>query len=124
MYMQTVPVLWTYRTRKYLEVLLLGIGPDCRTSPLLLLCALLCLQPPMLWSTRQVPVAPPGLRRGGGRCSSAPARKRGLGGLLFLLSDSIYMGSSEPGVYYATQAGCEELWRGGGGSEWSMPHHH
>lgn len=34
---------------------------------------------------------------GGRRYSSAPARKRGLGGLLFLLSDSIYMGSSSPG---------------------------
>ena len=31
------------------------------------------------------------------------------------------MGSSEPGVYYATQAGCEELWRGGGAASGPWP---
>lgn len=77
----------------------------------------------MLWSTRWVPVAPPVWEEGGERCSSAPARKKGLRGLLFLLTDSIYMGTSGPAVYYATQAGCEELWRGWR-HEWSMLHHH
>lgn len=35
------------------------------------------------------------------------SQEKGLAGLLFLLSDSIYMGTSGPAVYYATQAGCE-----------------
>lgn len=34
--------------------------------------------------------------------------KKSLWGLLFLLFDSIYMGSSGLGVYYVTLAGCEE----------------
>lgn len=67
---------------------------------------------------------PPGLRRGGARCSLAPVRKKGRGGLLFLLSDSIYMGTSGLGVYYAGQAGYEELCRGRGEPHGSRFHHH
>lgn len=49
------------------------------SSPLYL-CAPHGLQPPMLWSTRAlVPVAPLVRERGVGVCSSAPARKKGLG---------------------------------------------
>lgn len=88
----------------------MGIGDDYFPSPLL----------PSSSATHAVerytgPYSPPGLMGGGGRrCSLAPARKKGLWGLLFLPSDSIYMGSSGLRVYYATQAGCEELWGGAG----------
>lgn len=102
----------------------LGNWPRLPNFPSVILhCALCPIQPPMLWSSRRVPVAPLVWKEGGERCSSAPARKKGLRGLLFLLSDSIYMGTSGPGVYYATQAGCEEL-RRGLRREWSVLHHH
>lgn len=48
--------------------LALGIAHDSLTSPLSSLCALDCLQPPMLWSIRLVPVAHRGMRMGGGGC--------------------------------------------------------
>lgn len=124
MYTQTSPEFWSFKTRKYLEVLLFGIWSRLPDFPSVILhCALYSVQPPMLWSTRRVPVAPLVWGEGRERCSLAPARKKGLRGLLFLLSDSIYMGTSGPGVYYATQAGCEELWRGWR-CKWSMLHHH
>lgn len=90
------------------------------TPPLLLPFRL--LQPPMLWSTRHPTTPPPhphphrprlGEGRGGWRCPPAPARKKGLGGLLFLPSDIIYTGSSGLAVYCITQAGCGEGVEGG-----------
>lgn len=112
--------------RKYL-VQLLGIDQGCSRHCHPLLCS------PSYSTTHAVeyqtgPCTPPTptvavCEEGGGRCSSAPARKKGLRDLLFLLSDSIYMGTSGPGVYYVTQAGCEELWRERR-HEWSIVHHH
>lgn len=102
--------IWVYSSghvgqENKVKSFVLGIGDDYFPSPLL----------PSSSATHAVerytgPYSPPGLMGGGGRrCSLAPARKKGLWGLLFLPSDSIYMGSSGLHVYYATQAGCEEL---------------
>lgn len=93
-------------------------------SPLYL-CAPHGLQPPMLWSTRAlVPVAPLVWEQQWGGLFFGSSQEKGSRGLLFLLSDSIYMGSSGLGVYYPTQAGCVELWKGGEGGKRSTHHHH
>lgn len=126
-HVQAIPVFWPHKTRKNKKSPAYGHWSLLPNFPCLLpFCALHPRQPPMLWSTRQVPVAPRSEKRGR-TLFFGSSQEKGLRGLLFLLSDSIYMGTSGPGVYYATQAGCEELWRGRGGwgvGVWSMLHHH